>query len=314
MPLDHQLLRTFRGKRILVTGGTGSIGSSIVRQLLQFQPLQLRIYSRDESKHFLLQQELERTFPGVDIRYLIGDIRDLDRLNRAMGQIDICFHAAALKHVPYCEYNSFEAIKTNVLGTQNVVDSALANNIDKLITISSDKAVDPNTVMGTTKLLAERIMMGAQHYLGERRTKFSVVRFGNVLKSRGSVVPTWIDQIKNGGPVTVTDKRMERFFMEIDDAVRLVLHAAHNMYGQEIFVLKMPKRNIYDFAREVIAKHGNGKKIEIKITGARQREKLQEQLFTLEEQKTMLEKKSFYIIFPDEVTMQERLDFYEEVI
>lgn len=297
--MNLQLKKTFSGKKILVTGGTGSIGSEIVRQLIQYHPKQIRIYSRDESKHYFLQQELDRNKIHVDIRYLIGDIRDKERMDMAFQDIDIVFHAAALKHVPYCEYNPFEAIKTNVHGTQNVIDLSIKNHVQKVVAISSDKAVYPNTIMGMTKLLMERMIISSHHYLGEATTKFSVVRFGNVLNSRGSVIPNWIEQIQNGGPVTVTDKNMRRFFMSIPDAVRLVFLATTMMEGQEIFVLKMKEENILDLANSTIKKYAQGKRVKIKITGPREREKLFEQLYTEEEKNNMIEKNNFFIILPD---------------
>lgn len=293
------LFKVFKGKIVLVTGGTGSIGSQIVRKLLAYNPKQVRIFSRDESKHYFLQQEFDNLAGKTEIRYLIGDIRDKERLDKAFFKVDIVFHAAALKHVPYCEYNPFEAIKTNVYGTQNVIDIALKHNVDKVITISTDKAVYPNTIMGITKLLAERMVIGAQSYLGDARTKFAVVRFGNVINSRGSVIPTWIEQIKKGGPVTVTDKNMTRFFMSIDEAVDLIFLATANMEGQEIFVLKMNEENIYELAKRIIRKYARGKKIEIKIIGPREKEKMHERLFTDEEKELMIEKEFFYVIFPN---------------
>ncbi len=290
--------KVFSKKIILVTGGTGSIGSEIIRKLLKYKPKQIRVFSRDESKHYFLQQELDDIKGRVEIRYLIGDIRDRERLDKAFFNVDIVFHAAALKHVTYCEYNPFEAIKTNVNGTQNVIDSALKHNVDKVVAISTDKAVYPNTIMGITKLLEERMVIGAQNYLGSARTKFAVVRFGNVINSRGSVIPTWIDQIKKGGPVTVTDKNMARFFMSINEAVDLIFLATKKMRGQEIFVLKMPQENIFELAKKTIKEHAEGKEIEIKLIGAREREKTTERLFTDEEKEIMIEKELFYIILP----------------
>jgi len=305
-------MRVFHNAIVLVTGGTGSIGSEIVRQLVQYKPKQIRIYSRDESKHYFLQQELDRKKVKTDIRYLIGDIRDKERLDKAMYRVDILFHGAALKHVPYCEYNPFEAIKTNVQGTQHIIDLALKHNVKKVIAISTDKAVYPNTVMGITKLLMERMIISSHYYMGDARTKFSVVRFGNVLNSRGSVVPTWVDQIENGGPVTVTDKTMTRFFMSIPEAVNLVFLATGMMLGQEIFSLKMPERNIYELAQETIKAHAKGKKIKIKITGTREREKVHERLFTDEEKELMIEKRKFCIILPDETLKKKRKSVYRE--
>lgn len=301
---DKKLNDLFKGKIILVTGGTGSIGSEIVKQLLKYDPKQIRIYSRDETKHFFLMKELQE---GQKItRHLIGDIRDKERLERAIQDVDIIFHAAALKHVNFCEYNPFEAIKTNVMGTQNLIDLAIKHNVTKVVAISTDKAVYPNTIMGITKLLMERIIIGAHNYLGNASTKFSVVRFGNVINSRGSVVPLWVEQIKNGGPVTITDKKMKRFFMDIPDAVKLVVAAMSTMRGQEIFVLKMKEKKISSLARKVIKEYGKGKKIPIKIIGAFDREKTLERLFTDEEQKYLLEKKSFNIILPNNNIFQKR--------
>lgn len=292
-----QFKKIFRNKRILVTGGTGSIGSEIVRQLLKFNPKQIRIYSRDESKQYHLQHELADADKKRQIlRFLIGDIRDKDRLDRAFRDIDIVFHAAALKHVPFCEDNPFEATKTNVHGTQNVLDLAIDHNIEKLIAISTDKAVYPNTFMGITKLMMERLVVSAANYSGRPKIKFSVVRFGNVINSRGSVIPLWIDQIKSGKPVTVTDKKMERYFMSIEDAVRLVFVAATMMMGSEIFVLKMPKINIHDLAQEVIKRFGNGEAAKIKIIGAREREKMDERLYTDTERDLIIDAGPFNII------------------
>lgn len=302
----------FKNKRILVTGGTGSIGSEIVKQLIPLKPKQIRIYSRDESKQYHLQHELNYFTHNKDVlRFLIGDIRDKERLTRAFNNIDIVFHAAALKHVPFCEDNPFEATKTNVHGTQNVLDLAIDHMVDKVIAISSDKAVNPNTFMGITKLMMERMVISAANYSGQLKTKFAVVRFGNVINSRGSVIPLWINQIKKGGPVTVTDKKMERYFMTIKDAVNLIFMSTKIMLGHEIFVLKMPKCNIYELAQEVINRYSNGKKIKIKITGVRTREKLDERLFTDEEERVMIDSGLFNIIQPTTEIHKKRLSIYK---
>lgn len=306
--------KIFKGKRILVTGGTGSIGSEIVRQLLQFEPKQIRIYSRDEYKQFYLYQELMEQKDRMDIlRFLIGDIRDKDRLDRAFKDIDIVFHAAALKHVPFCEMNPFEATKTNVYGTQNVLDLAIDHNVEKVVAISSDKAVYPNTFMGITKLMMERMVVSASNYSGVPNIKFAVVRFGNVVNSRGSVIPLWIDQIKKGKPLTLTDAGMERYFMNIQDAVKLVFTAATVMLGSEIFVFKMPKYNISELAQEIIKRFANGGKHEIKIIGAREREKINERLFTDEEQEYMIDIGPFNIIEPTKEHFLKRRTNYKEV-
>lgn len=303
--------KIFKGKRILVTGGTGSIGSEIVKQLLNYEPKQIRVYSRDDSKQFYLQQELEMSRKSKDkLRFLIGDVRDKDRLNRAFNDIDIVFHAAALKHVPFCEDNPFEAIKTNIQGTQNVLDLAIDHKVEKVIAISSDKAVYPNTVMGISKLMMERLVVAAANYSGHPEIKFAVVRFGNVINSRGSVIPLWIEQVKKGRNITVTSEKMERFFMRIEDAVNLVFMAATVMLGQEIFVLKMPNFNILELAKEVIKIHGNGKKIDIEFIGARAREKIQERLYTDEEKEFMIDAGIFNIVLPNRETYKKRLSSY----
>lgn len=298
--------KIFRNKRILVTGGTGSIGSEIVRQLLNFKPKQIRIFSRDDSKQFELQQELDSDDNKKILRFLIGDIRDKDRLNRAFNDIDIVFHAAALKHVSFCEDNPFEAVKTNVQGTQNVLELAIDHGVEKVITISSDKAVYPNTVLGISKLMMERLVVAAPNYSGHLEIKFSVVRFGNVINSRGSVIPLWINQIKRGKEITVTHEKMERYFMSTADAVNLVFAAASIMLGGEIFVLKMPKFRIHSLAQEVIKRYGNGKKINIKIIGIREREKIDEELFTEEEKEVMIDAGPFNIIQPNKRVCLER--------
>lgn len=306
--------KVFQGKRILVIGGTGSIGSEIVRQLLKYEPKQVRIYSRGETKQFYLHQELGDDEKNLTIlRFLIGDIRDKDRLDRAFNDIDIVFHAAALKHVSFCEMNPFEAIKTNIHGTQNVIDLAIDHEVEKVIAISSDKAVYPNTIMGITKLMMERMITSAVNYSGIPKIKFTAVRFGNVINSRGSVIPLWIEQIKKGKPVTITDPKMERYFMGIHDAVKLVFVAATTMLGSEIFVLKMPKYNINDLAKEVIKRFGNGSENKIKIVGAREREKIDEKLFTEEEESFMHDMGPFNIIQPDKKSYLKRKSNYKQL-
>lgn len=285
----------FKDKDIIVTGGTGSIGSEIVRQLLTTEAAKIRIYSRDEHKQNELLQELG---PDPRLTFLLGDVRDKERLDFAFQGAHICFHAAALKHVPFCEYNPFEALKTNAIGTQNVIDVAIRNDLEKVVAVSTDKAVSPESVLGASKLMMERLVAAANLMAGRSRTRFACVRFGNVIGSRGSVMHLWRRQIEAGGPVTVTHKRVARFFMEIPEAVGLIFHATKLMRGGEIFVLKMKKHLMHDFARELVKKLGNGTKIAIKIIGLRPGEKLDEELFTEEERSHMLETKSLYIITP----------------
>lgn len=289
----------FKNKRILVTGGTGSIGSVIVKKILQFNPLQIRILSRDETKQFNLINELSH---DQRVRLLIGDIRNKDRVDKAMENVDIVFHAAAMKHVLACENDPFEAVETNVRGMQNIIDCAMANDVDKVIGISTDKATDPTSVMGCTKLLAEKIMLS--HYRGPHRTKFCFVRFGNVLNSRGSVIPLFYKQIKAGGPVTVTDKNVCRFFMSINDAVNLVFKAASLMHDREIFVLKeMAILKIIDLARAMIELYApqfgyDGKTIKINITGLKSGERLHEKLLSKDESSYAMENEEMFIVLP----------------
>jgi UDP-N-acetylglucosamine 4,6-dehydratase/5-epimerase len=289
----------YRGKRILVTGAAGSIGSQLVRQLITLSPATIRVLDNNETGLFELENDL-----GTDaVRLLIGDVRDRDRLLMAMDGIDIVFHASALKHVPLCEYNPFDAVKTNVLGTQNVLDAALEAEVGKVINVSTDKAVKPANVMGATKLLAERLTISANYYSGSKKTVFSNIRFGNVLNSRGSVIPLFMKQIREGGPVTVTDGEMVRYCMHIPDAVRLILMAGILARGREIFILKMPVVRIIDLARVMIdelaprsgQKPGN---IQVKIIGKREGEKLYEELMTEEESERAFENEEMYIIHP----------------
>lgn len=294
------MINEFKNKRILVTGGTGSIGSAIVRELLKFDPYQIRVYSRDETKQFELTHEIGC---AKQVNFLIGDVRDKERLNMAMENIDIVFHAAALKHVNACEKNPFEAVKTNVGGTQNVIDSAYANDVDKVLMISTDKATDPTNVMGCTKLLAEKLILSSFLYKGKKKTKFSCVRFGNVLASRGSVIPLFFNQIKNGRPLTVTDPSMTRFIMSIEQAVGLVFKSVKLMKNNEIFVLKMPVVCIKDLARAVAQvyreKNNSAEVLPIKVVGRNGCERVHEKLLTMEESKGALEMEDMYVILPN---------------
>ncbi|MEC0370797.1 UDP-N-acetylglucosamine 4,6-dehydratase family protein [Paenibacillus chibensis] len=287
----------FKDKTVLVTGGTGSIGSEIVRCILRENPKVVRIYSRDESKQFALQQEFEQY---SNVRYLIGDIRDKERLSYAAEGVDFIFHAAALKHVPACEYNPMEAVKTNVLGVQNVIEVAIEHNVEKMIAISTDKVVNPTNTMGATKLLSEKLISAANMYKGSKRTVFACVRFGNVMGSRGSVIPLFKEQIMKGHDITVTHREMTRFMMSIPQAAQLVLEAAKQAYGGEVFVLKMPVLKIMDLAIALIKSYenirGESYRGRITETGIRPGEKLYEELMTLEESERALENNEMYVI------------------
>ena len=288
----------YKNKRILVTGGVGTIGSCLVTRLLASNPQVIRVLDTNEQKLFELSEQKNNK-----IRPLLGDIRDYPRLKKAMEGVDIVFHAAALKHVELSEFNPFEVVKTNVLGTQNLLEAALSNNIERVVVISTDKAVNPVSTMGATKLLAEKLTVSASYHKGNAQTKFAVVRFGNVLGSNGSVIPLWLNQIKINIPITLTDKKMTRFIMSQEEAIDLVLKAASKAKGGEIFILKMPSVRIEDLAKAVISlfkKKSKSKNITITIKeiGSKVGEKLHEKLVIEEELKNLYETKDMFIIKP----------------
>src|SRR5690606_16107307 len=273
-----------RGRRVMVTGAGGSIGSELSRQIASFAPERLILLDHDENGIFDIQHEISSRFPGVALKAVIADIRDRVKMERVFEEERpaVVFHAAAHKHVPYMEDNPEEAVKTNVFGTQNVADMALTYNAERFVLISTDKAVNPTSVMGATKRVAELIVQDLNR---EGKTRFMAVRFGNVLGSRGSVVPLFEKQIARGGPVTVTDPEMTRYFMTIPEAVQLVLQAAALGKGGEVFVLDMGEPvKIVDLARTLIRLHGlePDKDIEIVFTGRRPGEKLYEEVLTAE--------------------------------
>ena len=303
----------YRNKTIIITGGVGSIGSAIVRKLLQFDVKTIRVLDNNETGLFDLEQDLNSPL----LRTLVGDVRDKERLERAFEGGDIVFHAAALKHVPLCEYNPFDAVKTNVLGTQNVLEAALNKQVEKVILISTDRAVNPTNVMGATKLLAERLTVSANSYRGYERTIFSAVRFGNVMDSRGSVIPLFKKQIEEGGPVTVTDPNMSRFVMTIPEAVRLVLEAAIMAQGGEIFILKMPSLKVGTLAEAMIETFApiynkNPEDIEIKVIGKRPGEKMYEELINREDNHTLMENNRMFIRLP-KLSTSDSTEIYEEM-
>ena len=270
-------MNPFKDKIILVTGGTGTIGSALVRRLLEDQPRQIRILSRNETSQHLLLEEFGYS---SRITMLIGDIRDKERLDLACNGVDIIFHAAALKHVPFCEYNPHEAVKTNILGAQNVIDCAVKNKVRKVIAISTDKAVNPFNVMGTSKLMMEKLFINANFSHGNIESTFSCVRFGNVAWSNGSVLPVWKKQADHSGVINVTDKNMTRFLMSVRQAVDLTLEAAQISRGAEIFILKMPAIKLGDLAKIFIKKYYPGGGVKIKETSIRPGEKMHEELLS----------------------------------
>jgi len=289
----------YKNKIILVTGGAGSIGSEIVKRLLKYNPRVIRVLDNNETGLFDLGQEIQ----SKKLRLFIGDIRDEERLRMAAKDVDIIFHSAALKHVPLCEYNPFDAVKTNVIGTKNVINAALAAQVEKVVNISTDKAVNPVSVMGATKLLAERLIISANYYKGKTRTVFSSVRFGNVLNSRGSVLPLLQGQIKKGGPATITNPEMTRFIMPTSRAVDLVLKAAEIANDGEIFIFKMPAVHLNDLIKAAIEIFGpmygyKSSQIEMKVIGERAGEKIHEELMTEDEAKNAYETKEMFVILP----------------
>lgn len=291
------MIQEFKDKIILVTGGTGSIGSELVKKLLQFQPKSVRILSRGENKQYYLMDSLG--YPK-NLKLLIGDIREKDRVDLAMKDVDIVFHAAALKHVPLCEYNPYEAVKTNIMGTQNIIDMALKNNVKKVIGISTDKAVNPVNIMGVSKLMMEKLFINANISSSRDKTRFSCVRFGNVAWATGSVLPLWKKQADQNKTIKVTNNNMTRFLISKDQAIDLVLRAEQLALGGEIFILKMPSIKLSGLAKLFIEKYYSEQNIKIEITGMRPGEKMNEELFdSFNECRGILKNNDMYIVIPD---------------
>lgn len=291
-------------KVILVTGGVGSIGSELVKKILELSPKQIRILDNSELGLFNAQQNYAQY---DNLRFLLGDVRDKHRVNWAMRGVDTVFHTAALKHVALNEYSPFESVKTNVIGTQNLLEAALNHQVTTFINISTDKAANPTSTMGASKLLAERLTAGAAQYQGQGQTVFASVRFGNVLNSSGSVVPIFLNQIKIGGPITITDKNMVRYFMTIPDAVDLILKTASMARGGEVFILKMPALKIVDLAQTMINALAK-KPITIKAIGKRTGEKLFEKIVTRTEAILALELEEMYVL-----PTQDNWEYYRKI-
>jgi UDP-N-acetylglucosamine 4,6-dehydratase len=279
-----------KGKSILVTGGTGSFGQRFVRTLLEkTQVARIVVFSRDELK----QSQMESTIPDPDkrLRFFLGDVRDLERLQRAFHGVDYIVHAAALKQVPMLEYNPFEAVKTNILGTQNVINAAVDQGVEKVLLVSTDKAANPANLYGATKLCAERLMISGNAY-GAGKTTMSVVRYGNVFGSRGSILHV-IDEQKKTGVLSLTHEDMTRFWITLDQGIELVIMGLENMKGGEIFIPKIPSMKVKDFMTTLAPG------CEIKVTGIRPGEKLHEVLVTVEEARHALELEKHYVILPE---------------
>lgn len=279
-------------KIILITGGTGSFGRKCTEIILQkYKPKKLIIFSRDEYKQF----EMAQTFSHKDfpcMRYFIGDVRDKERLYRSLQGVDYLIHAAALKQIPAAEYNPFEAVKTNILGAQNIINVAIDQKIKRIIALSSDKAANPINLYGATKLCSDKLFIAGNAYVGREHTIFSVVRYGNVVGSRGSVIPFFLKQ-KETGVLTITDPRMTRFWITLEEGVKFVLRCLERMVGGEIFVPKLPSMNIMDLATAI------GPHCRTETIGIRPGEKLHEVMITKDDARNTLQYKEFFIIKPE---------------
>jgi len=276
-------------KVVLVTGGTGSFGKKLIKILVEeYHPAKIIVFSRDE-----LKQHEMRTggYNHPSIRYFIGDVRDRERLSRAFYGVNIVVHAAALKQVPACEYNPMEAIKTNILGSSNVADAAIENGVEKVLALSTDKAVNPINLYGATKLAAEKLLIQSNAYAGGRNTRIACTRYGNVVGSRGSVVPLFIQQ-RPSGRLTITDERMTRFWISLEQGVRFVIRCIEQMQGGEVFVPKIPSMNMMDLARAVAPE------ARVDIIGIRPGEKLHETLISEDEARTTVELPDMYVVQP----------------
>jgi UDP-N-acetylglucosamine 4,6-dehydratase/5-epimerase len=282
-------MTTLDGKTVLVTGGTGSFGRKLTEIVLKHaQPRKLIIFSRDEMK----QHEMRKVFPDVGespMRYFIGDVRDADRLRRAMNGVDVVIHAAALKQVPSCEYNPFEAVKTNVLGAQNVIEAAIDCGVKKILAISTDKAVSPVNIYGASKLCAEKLFVHGNSYSREGGARFSCCRYGNVVGSRGSVIPIFQEQHRNG-LITITDPRMTRFWLTLQQGVEFVIRCIGLMRGGEVFVPKIPSMRIVDLAKAIAPA------TPVKVIGVRPGEKIHESLLSEDEARDTVELDDMYVV------------------
>ena len=298
----------FKGKKILITGGTGSLGKALTRRLVDAEVDTIRILSRNENK----QVEMDAEFKNDKLRFFIGDVRDEKRLNTAFEDVDIVFHAAALKHVPVIEYNPFEAIKTNVIGSQNVIDACLHEDVGTVVCVGTDKAVSPLNTYGATKLLMEKLFVSSNFYLNKKKhkTKFIALRYGNVLGSSGSVVPKFIQQIRSKQKITITDPNMTRFSLTMKEALDFILDSAITGKGSEVFIPKLKSYSIIDLKNALAELVGNTGE---KITSIRSGEKLHETLINTDELRYTWEFKGKYIIFNPLLKEKEILKNYPKI-
>lgn len=288
----QDLVQIVENKSILITGGTGSFGQAFVSKLLEFgNPRRVIVFSRDEQKH----HTMKAAFPDPRVRFFVGDVRDLDRLRMALRSVDIVVHAAAMKHVDLCEYNPIEAIRTNVMGSVNLIQAALDAGVEHVVGVSTDKAVAPANLYGATKLCMEKLLTSANSYSGDLSTRFATVRYGNVMGSKGSVIPLFLRQ-KEAGSLTITDDRMTRFWVDMEGALELVFKALNLMRGGEIFIPKLPSASVTDLA-ETLAPG-----VPVKVIGMRPGEKLHESLLAPEECPRTRDLGDLLVVDPEHVT------------
>ena len=307
----------WKDKSVLITGVSGTVGREVLRQLIKQSPSEIIGIDNNESELFFLNEEYRNQ---NNVKLFLGDIRDADKLKHKSRGVNYILHTAALKHVILCEQSPEDAVQTNIIGTQNVIDAAFVNGVERVIFTSSDKAVNPTNVMGTTKLMGERLITAANAHRREGGTLFSSTRFGNVLGSRGSVMPLFKRQIAAGGPVTLTDPEMTRFVMTLTDAVKLLMNSAPLVRGGEVFVTKMPSARIADLAQVMIdvlaPRYGfKAEQIPIKVIGSKPGEKLYEELMNDEETRRTIELKDYFVIKPAFSNVYESVEYcYENIL
>jgi len=281
-------MKQWKGKTVLITGGTGSFGKKFVRKILEYDIKKVIVFSRDELKQYEMAQECK----DPRVRFFIGDVRDKERLYRAFDGVDYVVHAAAMKQVPACEYNPFEAVKTNIYGAQNIIEAAIDRGVKRVIALSTDKAAAPINLYGATKLASDKLFVAANSYVGEKDTRFAVVRYGNVVGSRGSVVPFFKKMAAEGKKLPITDERMTRFWITLDQGVQFVIDSFERMRGGEIFVPKIPSMKVVDLAKAIAPE------AEIEIIGIRPGEKLHEAMITEDDARHTVEFDKYYVIQP----------------
>lgn len=288
-------MKYINNRNIFITGGTGSFGKALTQTLIKdYKPKKIVIYSRDELKQYEMKQSLFKQFKKekldkIKLRFFIGDVRDADRTTMAMKNIDIVFHAAAMKHVDIAEYNPFEAIKTNIIGAQNIINASIHNKVQKVLALSTDKASAPINLYGATKLASDKLFLAANNYIGDYNTRFSVVRYGNVFGSRGSILPFFLNIAKED-PFTVTDKKMTRFSIMLDQGVTFVLKSLNEMNGSELFIPKIPSYRVMDLVKAIDPKK------KIKFIGIKPGEKLHESMITQDDSPSTVEFKDKFVI------------------